>query len=151
MLAHSVIPAASECCHYLSSIKTTTGSDSRSFHFFRPGVTQRDRTLVWYCMFVLYYGICHKVWRHCHSLSVASVKSRLVLPFWYWLTRVVPEERPLNGCVCVCVYGDSVDNTVENFSVFSIISNAPVAASKGMRAVKLCTNKILQFLNGGAC
>ena len=22
---------------------------------------------------------------HCHSLSLASVKSRLVLPFWYWL------------------------------------------------------------------
>ena len=25
------------------------------------------------------------------------------LPFWYWLTRVVPEKGPLNGCVCVCV------------------------------------------------
>jgi len=25
----------------------------------------------------------------------------LVLPFWYRLTRVVPEKRPLNGCVCV--------------------------------------------------
>jgi len=33
----------------------------------------------------------------------ASVKSRLVLPFWYLLTRVVPEKGPLNGCVCVCV------------------------------------------------
>jgi len=31
------------------------------------------------------------------------VKSRLVLPFWYWLTRVVPEKGPLNGCVRVCV------------------------------------------------
>jgi len=40
---------------------------------------------------------------HCHSLSLASVKSRLVLPFSYWLTRVVPEKGPLNGCVCVCV------------------------------------------------
>ena len=28
-------------------------------------------------------------WCHCHSLSLASVKSRLVLPFWYRLTRVV--------------------------------------------------------------
>ena len=35
---------------------------------------------------------------HCHSLSLASVKSRLVLPFWYW---VVPEKGLLNGCVCV--------------------------------------------------
>ena len=25
------------------------------------------------------------------------------LPFWYRLTRVVPEKGPLNGCVCVCV------------------------------------------------
>jgi len=42
-------------------------------------------------------------WCHCHSLSLASVKSRLVLPFWYWLTWVVPEKGQLNGCVCVCV------------------------------------------------
>ena len=40
-------------------------------------------------------------WCHCHSLSGASVKSRLVLPFWYQLTWVVPEIG--NGCVCVCV------------------------------------------------
>jgi len=39
-------------------------------------------------------------WCHCHSLSLASVKSRLVLPFWYRLTRVVPDKGPLNGCVC---------------------------------------------------
>ena len=41
-------------------------------------------------------------WCHCHSLSLASVKSRLVLPFWYRLTWVVPEKWPLNVCVCVC-------------------------------------------------
>ena len=40
---------------------------------------------------------------HCHSLSLAPVKSRFVLPFWYRLTRVVPDKGPLNGCVCVCV------------------------------------------------
>ena len=40
---------------------------------------------------------------HCHSLSLAPVKSRLVLPFWYRLTRVVPDKKPLNGCVYVCV------------------------------------------------
>ena len=34
-------------------------------------------------------------WCHCHSLSLASVKSRLVLPFWYRLTVCV--------CVCVCI------------------------------------------------
>ena len=35
-----------------------------------------------------------------HSLSLASVKSRLVLPFWYRTTWVVLEKGP---CVCVCV------------------------------------------------
>jgi len=43
-------------------------------------------------------------WCHCHSLPLDSVKSRLVLPFCYRLTWVVPEKGPLNGCVCVCVY-----------------------------------------------
>jgi len=42
-------------------------------------------------------------WCHCHSLSLALIKSRLVLPFWYQLTRVVLDKGPLNGCVCVCV------------------------------------------------
>jgi len=37
-------------------------------------------------------------WCHCHSLSLAPVKSRLVLPFWYRLTPVVLKKRPLNGC-----------------------------------------------------
>ena len=40
-------------------------------------------------------------WYHCHSLSLASVKSRLVLPFWYRLTQVVPDKGPLNVRACV--------------------------------------------------
>ena len=40
-------------------------------------------------------------WCHCHSLSLASVKSRLVLPFWY---RVVPDKGLFNGCVCVYIH-----------------------------------------------
>ena len=45
-------------------------------------------------------------WCHCRSLSLASVKSRLVLPFWYRFTQVVLDKG--NGCVCqkwcvVCV------------------------------------------------
>jgi len=38
---------------------------------------------------------------HCHSLPVASVISRLVLPFCYQLTWVVPE---MCVCVSVCVW-----------------------------------------------
>jgi len=43
-------------------------------------------------------------WCHCHSLSLASVKSRLFLPFWYWLTLVVPEKGPLNECINTILY-----------------------------------------------
>jgi len=35
--------------------------------------------------------------------SLASFKFRLVLPFWYRLTQVVLEKRPLNGCSVVVV------------------------------------------------
>jgi len=47
----------------------------------------------------------------CRSLSLASVKSRLVLPFWYRLTWVVLEKGPLNVCVCVraCVRARASD------------------------------------------
>ena len=43
-------------------------------------------------------------WCHCHPKtpsSLASFKSRLVLPFWYRLTQVVLETRPLNSCSVV--------------------------------------------------
>ena len=54
-------------------------------------------------------SVCSKVqivcirscWCHCiHKTpsSLASFKSRPVLPFWYRLSQVVQEQRPLNGC-----------------------------------------------------
>ena len=30
--------------------------------------------------------------------SLASFKCRLLIPTWYWLTQVILEKRPLNGC-----------------------------------------------------
>ena len=46
-------------------------------------------------------------WCHCHSLSLASGKCRLVSrtngTFWYRLTWVVPVKGSLNGCVCIQV------------------------------------------------
>jgi len=31
-------------------------------------------------------------------------KIQMVLPFWYRLTRVVPDKGPLNGCMYVCMF-----------------------------------------------
>jgi len=42
-------------------------------------------------------------WCHYHSPSPAAEKSRLVIRFWYRLTRVVPEKRAVKH-VCVCVW-----------------------------------------------
>jgi len=36
--------------------------------------------------------------------SLASLKSRIVLPFWYRLTQIVLEKRLLNRCLSVCWY-----------------------------------------------
>jgi len=34
------------------------------------------------------------------AVDFGVAESRLVLPFWYRLTRVVLDKGPLNGCVC---------------------------------------------------
>jgi len=48
---------------------------------------------------VAWLSVCSKVqiciwpsWCHCRSTISCSSKSRLVLPFWYRLTRVVPDK-----------------------------------------------------------
>ena len=64
-------------------------------------------------------------WCHCHSLYLASVKSRLVLPFWYRLTWVVPEKGPLNGCVCVCVPQCLLTEQLTNKQIEITHRNAP--------------------------
>jgi len=47
--------------------------------------------------FRLAYGPADATATHCLLLS----KIQIGLPFWYRLTRVVPEKGPLNGCVSV--------------------------------------------------
>ena len=41
-------------------------------------------------------------WLSVWSEVQTCISPRLVLPFWYRLTRVVPEKWLLNGCVCSC-------------------------------------------------
>jgi len=43
-------------------------------------------------------------WCHCHSLSLASVKSRLVLPFWYPFTRVVRTKECVVLNMSISIY-----------------------------------------------
>ena len=64
---------------------------------------QSGGVLVWLSAWSKVQTCIRPSWCHCHSLFLASVKSRLVFPFWYRLTWVVPEKGPLNRCVCVCM------------------------------------------------
>jgi len=45
-------------------------------------------------------------------LSLASAKYKLVLPFWYWLTRVVLDKGSLNGHCCYQMIQKAVRYTV---------------------------------------
>ena len=67
----------------------------------RPVKKLSGGVLAWFSVWSKVQLCIWPSWCHCHSLSLASVKSRLVLPFWYRLTWVVLEKGPLNGCVCI--------------------------------------------------
>ena len=65
----------------------------------RPVKKLSSEVLAWLSVWSKVQTCLWPSWCHCYSLSLAPVKSRLVLPFWYWLTWVVPDIGPLNGCV----------------------------------------------------
>ena len=65
----------------------------------RPVKKLNGGVLAWLPVWSAVQSCLTPIWCHWHSLSLALVKSRLVLPFWYRLTRVVPDKRQLNGCV----------------------------------------------------
>jgi len=63
--------------------------------------------LAWLFVWSKVHSCIWPSWCHCHSLSLAPVKSRLVLPFWYWLTRVVPDKGVVKR-VCACMFKEDV-------------------------------------------
>ena len=68
----------------------------------------------------LAYGPADATATHC----LASLKSILVLPFWYRLTRVVPDKGPLKVCVracvraCMCLLTEDVERFKMQFVLF---------------------------------
>ena len=85
----------------------------------------------------------------------ASVKSRLVLPLWYRLTRVVPDKGPLNGCVCVFVLALLVglpdffplQNQFFLFIVWQFIVMQYMHGRKGIQSVKKLSGGVLAWLS----
>ena len=58
--------------------------------------------------------------------SLALLKSRLVLPFWYQLTQVVLEKRPLNECNVVVVVVVLAFTAIRNTFAVSVCASQPV-------------------------
>ena len=71
----------------------------------RP-VKMSDEVLVWLSVWSEVQIVrIRSSWCHCQPItpsSLAPFKSRLILSFWYRLTQVVLEKRPLNGWCCCC-------------------------------------------------
>ena len=53
-------------------------------------------------------------------------KIQIGLPFWYRLTRVVPDKGPLNGCVSVCVRAYQTGKALLVFILILILVIKPV-------------------------
>ena len=61
----------------------------------------------------------------------ASVKSRLVLPFWYRLTWVVVAKGPLNGCVYIT--GQTIDHVLVITMAYMVVLTELGAAGDNVK------------------
>ena len=87
----------------------------------------------------------------CHKLSLASVKSRLVLPFWYRPTRIVPEKGPLNGCVCIyiyIIYSVHIFKRKGDRSVCDDHRGISLLCIPGNILARIILNRLVQHVNG---
>ena len=75
-----LVPSVLWCC-WLGGRKGT-----------RPVKNLSSEVLTWLSVWSEVQTCIWPSWCHCHPLSLASVISRLVWPFWYRLTWVVPEK-----------------------------------------------------------
>ena len=106
----------------------------------RPVKKLSGEVLAWLSVWSELQTCICPLWCHCHSLSLASVKSRLILPFRYRLTRVVPDKGPLNGCLCVSLCKCSARLSARSSSSFCMFSATRwVAAMTRMLRAKMAS------------
>ena len=84
-------------------------------------------------------------WCHSYSLSLALVKSRLVLPFWYRLTRVVPDKWPLNRRVLLTFHYYS--EMAKHYQIFPLFSQYFHFLHDTSRLALLSRGNVVGFIN----
>jgi len=104
-LTHSLwnIAAYWACCHYWCYFSTALALLVGRQEGHPACKKLSGGVLAWLSVWSEVQTCIRPSWCYCHSMSLASVKSRLVIPFWYRLTHIVPVNKPLNGFMYVCV------------------------------------------------
>jgi len=99
------------CDYYAMLLVSFTTSEFKIFAL----ANRRSVSIVWFYNF----------------LTTFCSSSRLVLPFWYRLTQVVPDIGPLNVCVCVCVFCSSSKNMLQKrYVTFWFIKHVSAACKR---------------------
>ena len=84
------------CCYFVPSVLWRCWLGGRKG--IRPVKKLSGWVLAWLSVWSEVHTCIRPSWCHYNSLSLASVKSRSVLPFWYRLTWVVLDKGLLNVC-----------------------------------------------------
>ena len=85
----------------------------------RPLKKLSGGVLAWFSVWSEVQTCIRSTWCHCHSLSLASVKSRLVT-FLVPAHLGSPWKGPLNRCVCVCVTLQKCTSFEEQYTVLAL-------------------------------
>jgi len=64
--------------------------------------------------------------------SIMQIGFTFLVPFWYWLTWVVPDKGPLNGCVLCCAMQEAENDialVTQDYMYSAAFQGTPLAKS----------------------
>jgi len=73
-------------------------------------------------------------------------KIQMGLPFWYWLTWVVP-DRAVNWCLCVCVYDSDLNHQTQYVVSLALCTMGAICSAEMSRDLAGEVEKLLKSSN----
>ena len=106
----------------------------------RPVKKLSDEVLAWLSVWSELRMICTwSSWCHCHPISSCFVKIQIGLT---WLTQIVLEKRPLNGCLSVYTHLVHLTNASEAHNITQlIVPSSPADSIWVLMIVRRITGK----------